>query len=253
MRASLLACLLVAGCHDWDRFTVPLPLQGDLSASDAAGCPYLPTAPEPIDPKCKIYTFGSGIAGLEPHASSLTSRVECGLLRVDVPAGGSHDLWWDNAGAFKLEEPAPVVGTIRVAARFHAPIPMTAPAGTQAVVGSYLRSDGLERYAGAMVESDTQPGGPHEHNFQFTLGPGPEEFKDTTRPVPFVVQDQYDVTLLLNTASGTTEFTINGDYSARAGVTLTEPVRAGIAIGNCCGGTSAPFTAYLDWMYTCTK
>jgi hypothetical protein len=248
VRASfVLLSLLAAGCHDWDQFTVAAP-------DGMNACPYAATPPDVIDASCRVYTFDTGIDDLEAHASALGSQFECGMLKVQVPGRDSHDLWVDDIGAFKLEAPARAAGTLHVRARFHASIDPNQPGGQQDLVGVYLRQDGLERYAAATVQNDSQPNGPREHNFLFTTGLL-EDFNDTSRMVKTgATPDQYDLEVLWNTTGvPQLEFSANGDFSAHVGAAVQGVQRTGIAIGNCCGSSAPPFTAYLDWMITCPK
>jgi len=245
MRALPLVVVALAGCYDYSHFHNAPDGGGaaDLAgvAGDLAGCP-VPGVPPVVGTGCALYRFDSGVpAALTAIVKSGASiGPACGMLHVQLPAGTSHDLWIDNLDAVRVEEKTTRSGPFTLSARVHGTLDQY-----QKFSGVYA-ADSTDRFIS--VQTSTDNNGLHDHDVVFTSGAGSAEQSMYPNALP-AAGDSYAYTLA-RLADGT-KFSLTGSTTTTLTVTAPSALTLGVAVGNCCGGSTPAFDAFIEWMMVC--
>ena len=247
MRALVIFAVALAGCHDYAHFH-DAPDGGGSGADlaglsgDMAGCP-TPGAAPVVATGCSLYTFGGGV----PSALDLTTQSgvsvdpACGMLRVQLLGGDSHDLWIDNQNALRIEEKTPRSGAFTLSARVHGALDVV-----QKFSGLYAADNSTNRFIS--IQTSTDATGLHDHDVVFTAGAGSAE----QAMYPAATQaagDSYAYTL--QRLSDGAHFSLTGSTTTTLTVTAPAALTPGVTVGNCCGGSAPPFEAFIEWMMVC--
>lgn len=247
MRALLIAAVALAGCHDYAHFH-DAPDGGGSGADlaglsgDMAGCPSPGAAPV-VAAGCTVYTFASGV----PSALDLTTQSgvsvdpACGMLHVHLLGGASHDLWIDNQNALRIEEKTPRSGAFTLSARVHGALDVV-----QKFSGVYASDNAANRFIS--IQTSTDASGLHDHDVVFLAGAGTAE-QSSYPPAMQAPNDSYAYTL--ERSSDGSHFSLTGSTTTTIVVTAPAALTAGVTVGNCCGGSTPAFDAFIEWMMVC--